>query len=301
MFLEGDIMDEIKKENYQLTIYKLSEFKALDELSRELELKLGKGKESKNNEVLDIKDNIKILYFSFIKDNTGNDITWFKKWNGFFGITNPLRASSTTGHGAIVIELTQLQQQYLLTFGKSASLFKEFLIPNYSISIAEKLFNGKTMDSVSSKYFSLTKNKSLISYAQGSSYNFEEGEAADLLKATIEEHKDRTEKRYVEQLLGYIKPLATISYSNIKLTISKEEIELDDLIDVVALLSSIESSYSSQLDIPQMKPIKKNQEQPLNDKLWESIKNEKYSKHAYGYCREKHSSGKALGSVLNIP
>ena len=104
-------MDEIKKENYQLTIYKLSEFKALDELSRELELKLGKGKESKNNEVLDIKDNIKILYFSFIKDNTGNDITWFKKWNGFFGITNPLRASSTTGHGAIVIELTQLQQQ----------------------------------------------------------------------------------------------------------------------------------------------------------------------------------------------
>ena len=37
-------MDEIKKENYQLTIYKLSEFKALDELSRELELKLGKGK-----------------------------------------------------------------------------------------------------------------------------------------------------------------------------------------------------------------------------------------------------------------
>ena len=272
MFLGGDIMDEIKKENYQLTIYKLSEFKALDELSRELELKLGKGKESKNNEVLDIKDNIKILYFSFIKDNTGNDITWFKKWNGFFGITNPLRASSTTGHGAIVIELTQLQQQYLLTFGKSASLFKEFLIPNYGISIAEKLFNGKTMDSVSSKYFSLTKNKSLISYAQGSSYNFEEGEAADLLKAKIEEHKDRTEKRYIEQLLGYIKPLATISYSNIKLTISKEEIELDDLIDVVALLSSIESSYSSQLDIPQMKPIKKNQEQPLNDKLWESIK-----------------------------
>uniref|UniRef100_A0A8C0AHT9 Zinc finger protein 804B n=1 Tax=Bos mutus grunniens TaxID=30521 RepID=A0A8C0AHT9_BOSMU len=27
-------------------------------------------------------------------------------------------------------------------------------------------------------------------------------------------------------------------------------------------------------------------------KLWESIKNEKYSKHAYGYCREKHKLGK---------
>ena len=83
MFLGGDIMDEIKKENYQLTIYKLSEFKALDELSRELELKLGKGKESKNNEVLDINDSIKILYFSFIKDNTGNDITWFKNGIAF--------------------------------------------------------------------------------------------------------------------------------------------------------------------------------------------------------------------------
>ena len=34
-------------------------------------------------------------------------------------------------------------------------------------------------------------------------------------------------------MLGYIKPLATISYSNIKLTISKENIQLNDLIDVV--------------------------------------------------------------------
>ena len=265
-------MDDIKKENYQLTVYKLSEFQDLGELCVELVSKLVKNKRVKNNGVLKVNDKVKVLYLSFINDNTGNDITWFKKWSSFFGITDPLRSSSTTGHGAIIIELTEVHKQYLLTFGKSASLFKEMLIPNYGISIAEKLFNGKTMDSVSSKYFSLTKNKSLISYAQGSSYDFEEGEAADLLKATIEEHKERTSNRYIEQLLGYIKPLATISYSNIKLTISKEEIELDDLIDVVVLLNSIESSYSSQLDIPQMKPINKNQEQPLNDKLWEFIK-----------------------------
>lgn len=265
-------MDDIKKENYQLTVYKLSEFQDLEELCVELVSKLVKNKRVKNNGVLKVNNKVKVLYLSFINDNTGNDITWFKKWSSFFGITDPLRSSSTTGHGAIIIELTEAHQQYLLTFGRSASLFKEMLIPNYGISIAEKLFNGKTMDSVSSKYFSLTKNKSLISYAQGSSYDFEEGEAADLLKAKIEEHKDRTENRYIEQLLDYIKPLATISYSNIKLTISKEEIELYDLIDVVVLMNSIESSYSSQLDIPQMKPINKNQEQPLNDKLWESIK-----------------------------
>lgn len=265
-------MDDIKKENYQLTVYKLSEFQDLEELCVELVSKLVKNKRVKNNGVLKVNNKVKVLYLSFINDNTGNDITWFKKWSSFFGITDPLRSSSTTGHGAIIIELTEAHQQYLLTFGRSASLFKEMLIPNYGISIAEKLFNGKTMDSVSSKYFSLTKNKSVISYAQGSSYDFEEGEAADLLKAKIEEHKDRTENRYIEQLLEYIKPLATISYSNIKLTISKEEIELYDLIDVVVLMNSIESSYSSQLDIPQMKPINKNQEQPLNDKLWESIK-----------------------------
>lgn len=270
-------MDEVKKENYQLTVYKLNEFQDLENLCVDLAAKLIKNKKVKNNGVLHINDKIKVLYFSFINDNTGNDITWFKKWSSFFGITEPLRSSSTTGHGAIIIELTEFHQQYLLTFGKSASLFKEILIPNYGINIAEKLFNGKTMDSVSSKYFSLTKNKSLISYAQGSSYDFEEGEAADLLKATIEEHKDRTENRYIEQLLVYIKPLATISYSNIKLTISKEEIELHDLIDVVALLNSIESSYSAQLDIPQMKPIRKNQEQPLNDKLWEAIKSKDQS------------------------
>ena len=265
-------MDEIKKENYQLTVYKLNEFKVLNELSAELTAKLGKSKTVKNNEVIEINDDVKVLYFSFIKDNTGNDITWFKKWNSFFGIKNTLRASSTTGHGAIVVELTQFQEQYLLTFGKSASLFKEILVPNYGISIAEKLFNGKTMDSVSSKYFSLTKNKSLISYTQGCLYDFEEGEAADLLKATIEEHKGRTENCYIEELLKYIKPLATISYSNIKLTICKEEIELEDIIHVISLLSSIDVSYPSQLDIPQMNPIKKNQEQPLNEKLWEAIK-----------------------------
>lgn len=265
-------MDEIKKENYQLTVYKMSEVQVLDKLCMELSSMQVKNKIVKNKGVLQIDEKVKVLYFSFINDHNGNDITWFKKWSSFFGITEPLRSSSTTGHGAIIVELTETHQQYLLTFGKSASLFSEMLVPNYGINIAGKLFNGKTMDSVSSKYFSLTKNKSLISYAQESSYDFSEGEAADLLKATIEEHKDRVDGRYIEQLLGIIKPLATISYSNIKLTISKEMIDLKDIIEVVELLSKIESSYPDQLDIPQMKPIKKNQEERLNGKLWEAIK-----------------------------
>lgn len=265
-------MDENKKENYQITVYKLSEFQNLEQFRTKLVSMLTNNKELKNNGILQVTEKVNVLYFSFINDNTGNDVTWFKKWNNFFGITEQLRSSSITGHGAIIIEFTQSQDQYLLTFGKCVSLFKEIIVPNYGISIAEKLFNGKTIDSVSSKYFSLTKNKSIISYAQGSSYDFEEGEAADLLKATIEEHENRVENRYIEQLLGYIKPLATISYSNIKLTISKENIKLNDLIDVVFLLSSIDDSYDAQFDIPQMKPVDKNKEKMLNDKLWDAIK-----------------------------
>ena len=72
-------MDELKKENYQLTVYKLSEFKKLEELSVELEGKLGKNKAVKNNSVLTLDDKTKVLYFSFVNQNAGNDITWFKK------------------------------------------------------------------------------------------------------------------------------------------------------------------------------------------------------------------------------
>ncbi len=72
-------MDDIKKENYQLTVYKLSEFQDLGELCVELVSKLVKNKRVKNNGVLKVNDKVKVLYLSFINNNTGNDITWFKK------------------------------------------------------------------------------------------------------------------------------------------------------------------------------------------------------------------------------
>lgn len=265
-------MDDIKKENYQLTVYKLNEFQILEELRIKLLSVIENTKKVKNNNILQVNEKVKVFYLSFTNENNGNDIAWFKKWNSFFGITEPLRSSSTTGHGAIIIELTEYHQQYLLTFGRSAALFKEIVIHNYGIIMAEKLFNGENIDSVSSKYFSLTKNKSLISYAQGSSYDFEEGEAADLLKGTIEEHRNHEGKHYIEELLEYVKPLATIGYTNIKLTLSRKDIKLTDLIEVINLLYIIENSYDPQLNIPQMQPIRKDQEKQLNDKLWTAIK-----------------------------
>ncbi len=264
--------DEVKKENYQLTIYKLNEYIVLSQLRERIKQKIVHPKEIKNHGVMEVDDNTKILYVSFINKNPDSEITWFRKWDQFFEIKDELRSSTFTGHGAIIIELIKEQKQYLLTFGKSASLFKDIIVPNYGIDIAGRLFTGKTMDSVSSKFFSMTKNKTLTSYAQGTLHDFEEGEAADLIKAKLEEHSNRKEDKYIEQLLTYVKPLATISYSNVKLTVCKEDICIKDIVEVIRLMDKIESSYSYKLDIPQMKPIPKDQETKLNEKLWNSIK-----------------------------
>ena len=59
-------MDDIKKENYQLTVYKLSEFQDLEELCVELVSKLVKNKRVKNNGVLKVNNKVKVLYLSFI-------------------------------------------------------------------------------------------------------------------------------------------------------------------------------------------------------------------------------------------
>lgn len=261
-----------KKENYQLAIYKFNTVVDLNELSNKLSAKMNGFKEEVNNNIINVDQNTKILFFSFLNKNPGNDIKWFQKWNSFFNINNHLRASSSTGHGAIVIDLLDVKEQYLLTFGRAYSLLKEYIVPNYGIKVAGKLFDGKSIDSVSSKFFSLTKNKSIVSYAQGASYDFEEGEAADLLKAEISKHNDQDGNRYIEKLLGYVKPLATISYTNIKLTISKDNIVLDDLVTVIRLLSNIEKAYSIRFVIPQMTPVDKTIRENLNKELWNHIK-----------------------------
>ena len=267
----------MKKDNFQLTVYKFSKIQDLKNLSNTLSNKIIGVKEEINNQVIEFNKNVKILYFSYINKNTGIEIEWFQKWKKFFELENGLRSASATGHGAIIIELTKTKEQYLLTFGRSYSLLKEFIIPNYGIKIAEKLFNGKSIDSVSSKYFSLTKNKSIISYTQEAIYDFEEGEAADLLKSVISVNSEYSHSEYITDLLKLVKPLATIGYTNVKLTISKENITLNDIVDVITLLSNIEKNCDNQMNIPQMKPAPKATEQELNKRLFDAIKSKEGS------------------------
>lgn len=262
----------MKKDNFQLNVYKFSKIQELEKLSDTLSDKITGFKEEVNNQVIEFNKDTKILYFSYINKNTGIEIDWFQKWKKFFGIETGLRSASSTGHGAIIIELNKTNEQYLLTFGRSYSLLKEYIIPNYGIKIAEKLFNGKSIDSVSSKYFSLTKNKSIISYTQEAIYDFEEGEAADLLKSVISVNTGNEHSEYITDLLKLVKPLATIGYTNVKLTISKENISLNDIVDVITLLSNIEKHCNNQMNIPQMKPAPKATEQELNKRLFDAIK-----------------------------
>lgn len=261
-----------KKETYKLSIYNLTTDKTLEELMELYKSKVKHPNEMQDHDITEYNEETDILYLSH-KNKNNSDINWYKKWKSLFPIKDSLRSERVMGNGAIIIHFKRYNTKYLLTFGNVYSIMKECINQEYGIKMASKLFDGNSMDTVSSKYFSLSKNKSMVSYVKDTMYQFQEGEAVDLLKSNITEVVTKTENLYIERLLSYIKPMAAINYSNIKLTLVAEEIALSNIVEVLDLLYKIEIEYQDRFKIPYMNAVKKDKEVELNNQLLTAIKN----------------------------
>lgn len=213
-------MKKEKKITYDLNLYHVNNNLSLQDYQEIFKLKKGCPIHSNILET----DDYSILYYTYKNQTSSDEIEWFKIWKKFFKeINEPLRRSSQTGHGVILIHLKKRNEKYAVLFGRSFTLIKENVITQFGMDMASILFDGTSIDSISSKYFSLNKNKSITSYYGDSTFDFNDNEAVDLLKANIVDYSYKNFSSF-DDLLSIIKRKAIVGMNNIKISLYKDEI-----------------------------------------------------------------------------
>ncbi|MFA5006711.1 MAG: DUF6119 family protein [Candidatus Izemoplasmatales bacterium] len=249
----------MRKEKYTINVYKLEKYYSSEELLGLFKKKMDEA----NNRVSAVNGSLSdgdfdIVFFAYkIQYIDDSDITWYDKWKEFFQLQEALRSSSMTGHGVICVQNRKKGYSFVLVFGRAFVLVRDLIEYDYGISMADKLFDGKSADAISSKYFSMVKNKSIFDYYEGSSMFIEDGQAVDIIKSRITEDPNRNTDRYISTLLDNVAPIITVFYSYLHLSISKTEINLLDVVTVLDCLFNIEYCYQPRFPIPRMKPVPK--------------------------------------------
>jgi len=250
--------NNIKKESLCLKIYKLdkSKFNDLNDLNSKFMDKINGDRELVDSSIIEVSSHVNILYFIYKNINSNSiDLPWFSKLKDIFNLRSTLRPESITGHGLIVIHINNCNEYYAFLFGRSFHLIKSYIIFDFGADIASRLFNGESVTSISSKYFSLEKSKSIVEYNENSMLNIEEGQAIDLLVSNITTHGTEIDNCILE-LLNIIDKKASIGFSNLKLTVRKDKIDLTDLISIVELIIKI-GLFDEVFSFPRMVMVDK--------------------------------------------
>lgn len=260
-------MKKEKKITYDLNLYHVNNNLSLQDYQETFKLKKGCPIHSNILET----DDYSILYYTYKNQTSSDEIEWFKIWKEFFKeINEPLRRSSQTGHGVILIHLKKRNEKYAVLFGRSFTLIKENVITQFGMDMASILFDGTSIDSISSKYFSLNKNKSITSYYGDSTFDFNDNEAVDLLKANIVDYSYKNFSSF-DDLLSIIKRKAIVGMNNIKISLYKDEIKLEDIINVCKYIDDIRLNYQPRFIFPKMISVNQTTSELLDNQLLENI------------------------------
>ena len=258
-------------QNYELNIYKINSEKKLDSYLAEF---LRINKDIKHYNIIRNED-YDVLYFSYLNPIKDNEITWFKRWKDFFPeITTELINKSQTGHGLILIKLNKCNGLYAIVFGRAYPLIKNYIIDQFGMDMAARLFDGKSIDSASSKFFSLIKNKAMTSYYGDSTFQYGDNEAIDMFKADIVPYKHE-EHNSLNDLILIIKSKIMVGIDNVKLTLRKDKVELNDLYVVCDHLENILNYYEERFNPPRMTPVKGEKIKELDMNMLNEILNDK--------------------------
>lgn len=264
-------------ETYSLTVYSIDPSISLKEYSEKFARALNDQttKAIIDNTIHVHSDDAEILYFSYTNMTGANDITWHKNWMLFFDTDLPLRSESKTGHGIIIVHDIGNDIMYALVFGRASWLIKNDLVFDYGVKMASRLFDGKSIETVSSKFFSMIKNKSIVDYKEQYNLQTEEGQAVDFIDATITEdieYRTEPDSQFITKLLTNVMAKASAGYSYIKITLFAEEITLDLLVETILCLSLI-YTYRERFKYPIMKKVDKLTSTRLDTKFLDKIKN----------------------------
>ena len=279
------------EERYPITIYELQNTKTLEEYKTILKTKIENQtkKTEKDSGINQLNEGCEVLFYSYNNNVDSEDIAWHKPWQEFFNIREPLVRNSNTGHGVIIINLPHANRKYALVFGRASSLLNEYYIRDFGINLATRLFDDNTVEVVSSKYFSMIKNKQIIDYKEEYNLQTDEGQAVDFIQARItEDYINRTaqDPHYIEELLNFIKPRASAGYSFVKVMVYGERITFDLITRSLELISNIQN-YAERFPLPVMKPVLKAKSDFLDNTLLRLVKSEEkefyLSVPFYGY------------------
>lgn len=250
----------------ELNLFKVEENFTYQEIQKLLKNKLN---DKKNEKYLENKltytlgtHNFKICGMYMYTKNNFEKKLWEKKiFNLFkFDEDEVLRVAGSS-YGYIIIG--QDKRTYVISFGRANKAITEFIDENFGLEMAAKILDGKSVNVQSSKFYALSKNKSIIEFSNAG-FDREIGEAVDGLVGKI---KEIPGYQSVKNLLNIVSDKVNFTTS-IKLNIEEDKVNIENLCKIISYIDNIKNNYpENNILIPRLTKVT-----DLN--LIENLKNE---------------------------
>lgn len=241
--------------NMELNIFKIKDESNMEEIISKIKEK-AKNRYMYRNLEKNIEVNKKMYnlkFFFYMNENPNTIIDWYAEVSNLFGKDETIRKKVYSGYGILLIYCAKFK--YVISFGRATYLLSEYIDWNFGLEMAAKMLDKNSINAQSSKFFSTSKNKSLVVYNKGK-FNTEAGESVDLINAKVSEVNGRSS---IKNLCTYINPKVGFS-SGIKIVISLDKVTIQDIVNVMILVNKIYREYLNRLNIPKLLFIKSNDE-----------------------------------------
>ena len=275
-----------------LEIFKAKEEYGIKEVVEKIDKSIGEKNVEWNSakKAIQTGNDIFNLKFYFANSNKENrKIQWYEQMKKIFGDLDEFERPISSSYGVLVIEgkIYKLEENevdrsiiYIITFGHGIHLVSNCVDFNFGLEFASRAANPESINTQSSKFFSISKNKSLIIY-NSTNFSTQVGEAVDYLIADLEE---RSGRKAVTQLLELIDSKADFSsYLRVSL---KKEVNGENIISIIKNIDTIMKTYKPNFPIPKLYYLQKTKDAKTIEKL-----NEKLSQEVLGVDNTSVSIG----------
>ena len=233
--------------NLELNIFKIKDDAEIEEIISKIRENQENKYESRYLEK-DVQLNNKkysLKFFFYINQNPVATIDWYTEISSLFQNEEVIQKSVYSGYGILLIYCDEFK--YVFNFGRATYLLSKYIDWDFGLEMAAKMLDKNSINAQSSKFFSTSKNKSLIVYNKGR-FNPEAGESFDLINATISEAENHST---IKELCNYISTKVGFS-SGLKIVVSMEEITIKDIVNIMILMNRIYIKYENRLNIPKL-------------------------------------------------
>lgn len=260
-----------------LEIFKAKEEYGIKEVVEKIDKSIGEKNVEWNSakKAIQTGNDIFNLKFYFANSNKENrKIQWYEQMKKIFGDLDEFERPISSSYGVLVIEgkIYKLEENevdrsiiYIITFGHGIHLVSNCVDFNFGLEFASRAANPESINTQSSKFFSISKNKSLIIY-NSTNFSTQVGEAVDYLIADLEE---RSGRKAVTQLVELINPKVHFS-SYVRVSL-KKEFNGENLISIVKNIDRIITSYTPIIQIPKLYYLQSTKDLKTIEKLNEKL------------------------------